>query len=285
MNAAVAGTPPRPGRVWIITPATRPERFTGALTSTADVVMADLEDSVAPADKPAARDTVPRFLDHDHAAGPLRGVRVNATTTRDGLADLLALAACPRRADVVLIPKVEAARDIEIAAAALDTATHAPHLWALIETPRALVNLANIVAAPRLGGLVFGSADYAATAGCGLDWDSLLHARATVVTAAAAAGLPTIDAPAFDLEDLDGLRRDAEAAKRLGFYGKGAVHPDHVPILHEVFTPTAEQIAHARAVVAAEAASGGGITRVDGHMVGPPFYAAAHALLTQVSQP
>ncbi|WP_309117471.1 CoA ester lyase [Saccharothrix sp.] len=283
MNTAACATP-RPGRVWIITPAIRHERFAAALTSTADVAMADLEDSVAPADKPAARDSVPRFLGQQPTAGPVRGVRINATTTRDGLADLLALAACPRRADVVLIPKVEAARDIEIAAAALDTATHTPHLWALIETPRALANLASIVAAPRLGGVVFGSADYAATVGCGLDWDALLHARATVVTAAAAAGLPAVDAPAFDLHDLDGLRREAQAAKKLGFYGKGAVHPGHVEILRRVFTPTDAQIAHARAVLAAEAASGGGITSVDGHMVGPPFFAAAHALLAEVDR-
>ncbi|MEU7480530.1 CoA ester lyase [Lentzea sp. NPDC042327] len=277
----------RPGRVWIITPAPRHERFAAALNSDAHVALADIEDSVAAADKQLARDTASRFVDHDTnrtsgGAEPLRGVRINAVTTRDGLADLLALAGWQRRADVVLIPKVEAARDIEIAAAVLDTDTHTPHLWALIETPRALADLPAIVAAPWLGGVVFGSADYAATLGCGLDWNSLLHARTTVVTVAAAAGKPAVDAPYFDLDDLDGLRREAENAKRLGFLGKGAVHPRQAEVLREVFAPSQAEIDHARAVVAAETASGGGITRVDGQMIGTPFFSAAHRLLAEV---
>jgi citrate lyase subunit beta/citryl-CoA lyase/(S)-citramalyl-CoA lyase len=284
--ARILRTPDQPGRVWIITPGSRPERFAAALDSAAHVALVDLEDSVAPADKHTARDTAPCFFDRDAEtpAAPLRGVRINASTTRDGLDDLITLSAWAHRADVVLIPKVEAARDIEIAAALLDTGTHTPHLWALIETPRALAALPDIVAAPRLGGVVFGSADYAATLGCGLDWDSLLYARTTVVTTAAAAGKPAVDAPSFDLDDVDGLRHEAEQAKRLGFYGKGAVHPRQAEILREVFTPTETEIAHARDVVAAEAVSGGGITRVGGQMVGPPFFAAAHALLTEVDR-
>ena len=278
------GTPPRPGRVWIITPATRPERFAAALASTADVALVDLEDSVAAADKQTARDTAPHLLDArvpdtPTPGRPLTGIRINAATTRDGLADLLALASWPRRADLVLLPKVEAARDIEVAAAVLDTPGHAPHLWALIETPRAVTALPSIMTAPRLGGVVFGSADYAAALGSRLTWFSLRHARCSVVTAAAAAGLPALDAPCFDLDDPSRLRREATLAKALGFYGKGAVHPQQIASLQEVFTPTEQEITQARAIAAAGRASGGGITSVDGHMVGAPFFAAAHTLL------
>jgi citrate lyase beta subunit len=287
MSGMPGTVPPQPGRVWIITPATRADRFISATTSTADVALADLEDSVAPADKQTARETASQFFDHtldQTEPSILRGLRVNSPTTRDGMADLLAVTEFPRRPDVVLIPKVESPRDIEIVAAVLDSPGHAPHVWALIETPRAVAALPSIMAAPRLGGVVFGSADYAASVGCGVDWQSLLHARATVILGAAAAGLHAVDAPCFDLDDLDGLRHEAEQAKQLGFYGKGAVHPRHVEILHEVFTPNAADIARARAIVAAGQNSGGGTTRIDGHMVGPPFYAAAQALLATMDR-
>lgn len=289
MTALTGGaTPPRPGRVWIITPATRPERFAAALASAADAALLDLEDSVAPADKQTARDTAAQLLDtvtpQALARGQLLGVRVNAASTRDGLADLLALASWRRRANLVLLPKVEAARDIELAAAVLDTPAHAPHLWALVETPRAVTALPAIVTAPRLGGVVFGSADYAAAIGCGLDWSSLRHARCSIVTTAAAAGLPALDAPCFNLDDPDRLHREARLAKKLGFYGKGAVHPRQTAPLQEVFTPTGQEIARARAVIAAGQVSGGGITRVDGQMVGAPFFAAARALLERVDR-
>lgn len=270
----------RPGRAWIITPGLRPSRFEAAQTSGAGVALVDLEDSVAMPDKQAARTQAQQFF---HRPAPCTlGVRMNAPTILEGTRDLVAMAAYTFKPDLILVPKTESARDIELVASVLDTEGYTPDIWALIETPRAFVKLPSIMKAPRLGGVVFGSADYAATVRCGLGWDALLYARCALVNSATAAGVPAIDAPAFDLSDLDGLRREAEKAKELGFYGKGAVHPSQVAVINDTFAPSDEEIARARAIVAAGQKSGNGITSVDGQMVGTPFFAAAQALVREV---
>ncbi|WP_175411841.1 CoA ester lyase [Streptomyces sp. TRM64462] len=271
----------RPGRAWIITPALRPRQFETAQTSGAGVALVDLEDSVAPADKQAARHAAQQFFDRPSTPCTL-GIRMNAPTTLEGARDLIAMAAYPVRPDLVLVPKTESARDIELVAGVLDAEGYTPDIWALIETPRAFDKLASITKAPRLGGVVFGSADYAATVRCGLTWQALLYARSALVNSAAAAGIPAIDAPAFDLNDLDALRREAEKAKEMGFYGKGAVHPRQAAVINDTFAPSEKEIARARAIVAAGQKSGSGITSVDGHMVGTPFFTAAQALVRDV---
>lgn len=272
----------RPGRVWIITPGLRPSRFEAAQTSGAGVALVDLEDSVAMADKQAARTQAQQFFDRPDAPSCTLGIRMNAPTTLEGARDLVAMAAYTVKPDLILVPKTESARDIELVASVLDTEGYTPGIWALIETPRAFDKLPSIVKAPRLGGVVFGSADYAATVRCGLGWEALLYARSALVNSATAAGIPAIDAPTFDLDDLDGLRREAEKAKELGFYGKGAVHPRQVAVIHDTFAPSEEEVARARAIVAAGQKSGNSITSVDGQMVGTPFFAAAQALVREV---
>ncbi|WP_030873493.1 HpcH/HpaI aldolase/citrate lyase family protein [Streptomyces sp. NRRL F-2747] len=273
----------RPGRAWIITPGLRTDRFETARSSGASVAVVDIEDSVALADKEAARTASEAFFTLPSAPCTL-GIRMNSLTTRDGIKDLVALAAYASRPDLIVVPKVESARDIELVAAALDADGYTPDIWALIETPRALNALPEITHAPRLGGVLFGSADYAASVRCGLDWDSLRYARSALINAATAANIPAIDAPTWEIDDPNALRRDAERAKELGFYGKGCVHPRHVKVIDDVFTPTVQEIAEARAIVAAADASGGSVTTVDGHMRGTPFFNAARALVAEADR-
>ncbi|MEH0590081.1 aldolase/citrate lyase family protein, partial [Streptomyces sp. B21-106] len=147
---------------------------------------------------------------------------------------------------IVLVPKVESARDIEVVAGALDTDQHAPVIYALIETPRAIDWLPTIVTADRLGGLLFGAADYAALTGCARTWEALLYARSAVANNAGTACIPAIDSPYFDVRDLEGLRREAERARALGFQGKGAVHPRRIPVITQAFTPSDDEIAAPR---------------------------------------
>ncbi|MGW5682304.1 HpcH/HpaI aldolase/citrate lyase family protein [Nonomuraea sp. NPDC003754] len=271
---------PRPGRAWIITPGLRLSRFQAARTCGAGVALVDLEDSVAMQDKQAARTEAQQFFNLPDPPCTL-GIRMNAPTTLEGTKDLVAMAAYAAKPDLILVPKTESARDIELVASVLDTGDYAPDIWALIETPRAFAKLGSIMKAPRLGGVVFGSADYAAAVHCGLGWQALLYARSALVNSASAAGVPAIDAPTFDLNDLDALQRDAEKAKELGFYGKGAVHPRQAAIINTTFAPSEDEIAHARAIVAAGQESGSGITSVDGQMVGTPFFKAAQALVRE----
>lgn len=104
---------------------------------------------------------------------------------------------------------------------------------ALIESPRAFNTLPSIMRAPRLGGVIFGSADYAASIRCSLSWDALHYARSALINAASAANVPAIDAPTWELNDPDTLRRDAERTKDMGFSGKGCVHPRHVQVIND----------------------------------------------------
>ncbi|QIP74722.1 CoA ester lyase [Streptomyces sp. VN1] len=273
----------RPGRAWIITPGLHTDRFASAQKAGAAVAVVDVEDSVALPDKQAARTASEAFFALPDPPCTL-GIRMNGLTTIEGIKDLVALTAYTARPDLIVVPKVEASRDIELVAAALDADGYTPDIWALIESPRAFDTLPEIMRAPRLGGVIFGSADYAASVRCGLGWDALRYARSALINAATAANVPAIDAPTWELDDPDALRRDAERAKELGFYGKGCVHPRHVQVINDVFMPTAEEIAQARAMVAAADASGGSVTTVDGQMRGTPFFNRARTLVAEADR-
>ncbi|MER6105635.1 CoA ester lyase [Streptomyces sp. NPDC001832] len=279
----MTSTSRRPGRAWIITPGLHGDRFASAQKSGAAVAIVDIEDSIALPDKQNARTASEAFF-----ALPdpqcTRGIRMNSLTTIDGIKDIVALAAYTARPDLIVVPKVESPRDIELVAAALDADSYTPDIWALIESPRAFDTLPTIMRAPRIGGVIFGSADYAASVRCSLGWDALHYARSALINAATAANIPAIDAPTWELDNPGILRRDAERAKELGFYGKGCVHPRHVQVINDVFTPTAEEITQARAVVAASDASGGTVTTVDGQMRGTPFFNAARALVAEADR-
>ncbi|MDW8478347.1 CoA ester lyase [Streptomyces scabiei] len=273
----------QPVRAWLITPALQPDRFEKAKSYGADVALADLEDSVAPAHKATARAVAARFLHPAASGGPVLGLRVNAPITADGIRDLAAITSYPHQPGIILVPKTEAPRDIELVAGALDTSEHTPLIYALIETPRAIDQLHAIVTADRLGGLLFGAADYAALTGCARTWEALLYARSAVVNSAGTAGLPAVDSPYFDVADLDGLQREAERARALGFQGKGAVHPRQVPVITRAFTPSEEEVTAARALVTADRETQAAVTTIDGQMVGPPLVAAARAVVDRAA--
>ncbi|MFE7927549.1 HpcH/HpaI aldolase/citrate lyase family protein [Streptomyces sp. NPDC057456] len=279
----MSGPARQPTRAWLITPALTAERFEKAKAAGADVALADLEDSVAPPHKAAARTTAERFLRTKGSGGPVLGLRVNSPVTADGVRDLAAITAYTHQPHLVLVPKVESARDIEIVAGVLDTSEHTPVIYALIETPRAIDRLPAIVTAGRLGGLLFGAADYAALTGCARTWEALLYARSAVANSAGTASVPAIDSPYFDVQDLDGLQQEAERARALGFQGKGAVHPRQVPVITRAFTPSDDEVAAAQAVAAASRETQAAVTTIGGQMVGPPLVAAARAVLDQAA--
>lgn len=248
----------------------------------ADVALLDLEDSVPWSGKAAARAAVLAFLTRPIRPGDgwpaALGLRVNPLGTEHGLRDLLGLVEAGGSPAVLVVPKVEAARDIELVAQILGATSERCRIWALIETPRAVRDLSSILRARDLAGVLFGAADYAAAAGCRLTSRALSYPRAALAAGAAAAGLPAIDSPFFDLRDSEGLRRETEDAVEFGFVGKVAVHPRQLPEIRSVLQPSLRDLETARAVVRAAGVAGGAITTVEGHMVGPPMVAAARAL-------
>lgn len=266
-------------RSMLCTPAIADDRYTSCHRSGADVCLVDLEDSVPEPRKEEARCKAQAFF----TGAPVRcAIRINALTEADGMRDLLALRRYAVKPAIVLIPKVESRRDVEIVEHVLSPECPRVELLAVIETPRGLDRLDEIVAAsPRLRAVIFGAADYATALGTGLAWEPLSYARAKLVNAARAADIYAIDAPTFDLADLTLLRDDAIRAQVLGFSGKVALHPTHVPVLNDIFSPDAAQLEHARRIVVAAQRSGQGITTVDGSMIGRPFFEASRRLLDE----
>jgi citrate lyase beta subunit len=268
-------------RSLLSTPATAVKRYPNSHRSGADIAMVDLEDSVPPQRKEEARSCAVEFF--TDPAGPARlAIRVNGVGEPDGLRDLLALRHYPAKPALVLIPKVESARDVEIVEQALAPTCPHTEFFAVVETPRGLEHAASIAAAsPRLRALVFGSADYAFAVGARLTWDALAYARSAVVNSARAAGIEVMDAPYFLATDAEGLRREALAARDLGFSGKIAVHPRQIPVINEVFSPEAAMLDRARKIVAAGPETGNGVAMVDGVMVGAPFFEASQRLIEE----
>ncbi|HET9380811.1 MAG TPA: CoA ester lyase [Streptomyces sp.] len=233
--ARASGVPVGPA--WIIAPAAGRGAFETARTHQADVALVDLEDSLAHDLKQAGRERAEQIFAGPTAGPGALGIRINPLTGADAVRDLMALDRCAAKPDVILVPKVESARDVEVVAGCLDGAGYAPRIYALLETPKGVEKASSIVKAKRLAGLFFGAGDYAKCLGCDLDWSSLLYARSRVVACAAEAGLPALDAPFFDTEDLAGLRQEAERGRALGFSGKMAVHPRQLPVITTVFRP------------------------------------------------
>jgi len=250
----------------LFVPGNRPERFAKALASGADMVCIDLEDAVPAGDKIAARSAAMAALGSARVA-----IRINALTTRAGLADLLALAEAPVRPALMLLPMVENAGEIAIARAVI--ADEAVALVPLIETVRGLDKVGEIAADPAVAMLMLGGADLSAQLGVTLSWEPLLLARQKIVMVAAGAGKTAIDVPFIHLDDRDGLAEETRRAKALGFTAKAAIHPAQIDTIHQVMRPSAEEIAEAHEAQAAFAVSGGAAVRFRGKMLEAPVMA------------
>ncbi len=271
-----------PGRSQLFTPATKPERFAKAAGVGADALIIDLEDSVAPQDKGAARSNALAYIPHHREASTLVALRVNASSTRAGIDDLVALLDSEADPDFLVLPKIEAAADVILVDRLLAAAGKHAALVALIESARALAALKDIVAAsPRLAGLMFGAADMAADLGADVGWEPLAGARMGIVAAAALHALPVVDTPFFRIGDDAGLRKEAEAARAYGFAGKAAIHPSQVATVNAVFTPDAAAVDHARAVLAANRK---GVGTVDGAMIDEAVARKARRTLAAAGQ-
>jgi (S)-citramalyl-CoA lyase len=257
----------------LFVPGNRPERFENALASDADLVVIDLEDAVGPADKNSARDAAMAAI-----GSPRLGIRINGLRTKQGLADLLALANTDRRPPYIMIPMVEAVAEIEIAHAILGPDVG---LLPLIETVKGLGVAQAVAASPGISGIMLGGADFAGELGVAMSWDALYAARSAIVMACAAARVPSVDVPWLDLDNLDGLAADVARVKAMGFTAKSVVHPKHVAVVHHVMRPTADEIAEACEAEAAYAAAGQSAVRFNGKMLEAPVMARYRRILAQ----
>ncbi|HEX8757326.1 MAG TPA: CoA ester lyase [Steroidobacteraceae bacterium] len=258
----------------LFVPGSRPDRFGKALSSGADAVCIDLEDGVADAAKAEARAAALEAL----ADRPPRVcLRINGLRTRTGLQDLVELASRGHRPELLLVPKVESAVDVEIVSAVSGLSCIVP----LIETPRGLAAAAEIAAAPAVAAMMFGGGDFAAELGVRVEWEPLRTARGLFILACAQAGKLAIDVPYLALEDPAGLAAEAKAAKAIGFGAKAAIHPAQVAPIHAVLRPTEAEIAEAEEAQRAFEAAGGGAIRFKGRLLDEPIMRRYRRILAQ----
>lgn len=255
-----------------------------ALEAGADAVVFDLEDSVAPTEKETARATVGRVTE-DLGPGAVSSIHVRINNVGGGydLSDLTSAATVGLGA--LRLPKCESAADVVAVADWLDSweqdrgRSPAVRLYPTIESARGVQASFEIASASdRVAALVFGPADFAASIGLfDPPFEAMLLARSTLVLASAASGIGRpVDGAYLHVKDLEGLRVESRRSRHLGFGGKSAIHPDQVPVLHEVFTPTADEVEAAEKIIEAGEL---GDDVAGGRYVDPPVLAQAEALI------
>ncbi|MGI5222909.1 HpcH/HpaI aldolase/citrate lyase family protein [Nocardia sp. CA-290969] len=263
------------GPAWLFCPADRPERYRKA-ADTADVVILDLEDGVAPADKPAAR----KALTETPLDPATTVVRVNPVGTPDHELDLQALRDTDYK--LVMLPKTESAEQV--------TGLRDYAVFALIESPAGALAIERIAAAPNTLGVMCGVEDLVAAMGGtgtrrpdGSYRDVALHLRNTGLLAAKAHRRLALDMVYLNIRDLDGLRAEAEDAVAVGFEIKVAIHPSQIPVIRAAYAPSQEEVTWARGVLAA-APNHRGVFTYEGRMVDAPLLRHAEQILRRAGE-
>jgi citrate lyase subunit beta / citryl-CoA lyase len=300
----MATATPRARRAELATPASSEKMCEKAARSGADLVFLDLEDACAPIAKEGARATAVAALTGQDWGRTVRAVRINGLETPWCHGDIIEVVTGARGAlDVLIVPKARSARDVwwvDVLLTQLETKLGLRRrigLEVLVEESEGLANAVEIAkASDRLEAIIFGAGDLSASQRARVDGnfdpagdypgDFWHFARFQVVTAARAAGIDAIDAPYPAYQDPDGYRRSATQASLLGFDGKWAIHPGQVPIAHEVFSPTEDEIADAKASIEAyrqaESEGVGAIGR-DGKLVDAAHMRLAENILYKAS--
>ncbi len=273
-------------RSWLFVPADSEKKIAKALDSDADAIIFDLEDSVAPGEKAAARAILKDLP--TRSGGPLWWVRINPLGSEHHKDDLEIIGS----GDVhgIVLPKAESGADItQLAHRTGNIPIHA----IVTETAASLFGLLSY-RDPKspLVAMSWGAEDLSTALGAASKYDeggklsfTYRLARSLCLAGAAAAGVQPVDGVYADFRDENGLLKETAAAAHEGFTGKLALHPAQVPIINAAFTPSARDVAHANAIVAAfEAQPGAGVLSVDGKMVDRPHLVQARRILERASQ-
>ena len=259
-------------------PGNQPKLFLNAAIHRGDGLILDLEDSVAPANKDAARILVRNALRSLDFMGAERMVRINQLPM--GIDDLNEI--IPQQPNLILIPKVETASQLQEIDETVDTILNGNqeakdvYYMPILESARGILNAYEIATASKRNvALAIGLEDYTADIGTQRtnDGKESFFARSMLVNAARAAGIQAIDTVYSDVTDMDGLRKSVLEAKSLGFDGKGCIHPRQIRVIHEAFAPETKEIEKAKKIVLAfeEAEKNGiGVVSLGSKMIDPP---------------
>lgn len=283
----------RPRRSVLYVPASNERALAKAAALACDTIIFDLEDAVAPKDKAHARNRLGEVLGTFPRTRHEIVVRVNPLDGEWGREDLLAVR--DWKPDCILLPKIESPRDVLEANEALEEEESKPRpsLWAMIETPKSLLNVGAIAElgrdrGARLSCLVAGTNDLAKDAGVTLTSDRryLVPWLMQMVLAARAGGLDVLDGVCNDFHDLGAFSRECEEAAIMGFSGKTLIHPAQIEPANRAFSPSMRALAEARRIVEAFSLaenSGKGVISLDGRMIERLHLAAAEGLLAKAA--
>jgi citrate lyase subunit beta/citryl-CoA lyase len=282
-------------RSFLFVPADSERKLVKGPMSGADGLILDLEDSIATDRKTVARDMALAYLrSSSRSGGPKLYVRVNALDTGLTLSDLASV--MQGKPDGIVFPKCVGQRDLDLLANYLDALEaregiekgSTKILTIATESAAAVLALTAATAKhPRLMGHSWGGEDLMADLGAlakgpapGVYDDTFKLARTINLMASVAAGVTAYDTVYPDIKNVEGLRAEAQDARRMGYGGKIAIHPDQVAIIHEVFTPSAQEVDWAKRVVATfESNPGAGVLTLDGKMLDKPHLVLARRLL------
>lgn len=270
----------RPYRSVLYIPGSKPRALEKAKTLPVDAVIFDLEDAVSVDEKPNARATLAQALEAGGFGARMKIVRINGLDTEWGRED--AIAAAKMDCDAILLPKVNAPADLD----ALAEITGDIPLWAMMETPRGMLNAAAIAAHPGLQGMVMGTNDLAKELQTRYRPDRLpmMAGLGLCLLAAKAEGLVIVDGVYNAFKDVEGLAAECAQGRDMGFDGKTLIHPAQVEVANAAFAPTEREIDTSRRQIAAfeEAqAAGQGVAVVDGKIVENLHVATAREILAK----
>lgn len=257
----------RPYRSVLYIPGSKDRALEKARNLPVDAIIFDLEDAVAIDEKENARGTLKAALDQGGYGARVKIVRINALDTAWGADDARAVA--DMDADAVLLPKVDSAADVDALAALIPGDLP---IWAMMETPRGMLNAAEIAAHPRMAGFVMGTNDLAKEVQSRFRADRLpmIASLSLCLLAARAEGLVIVDGVYNAFKDGEGLQAECDQGRDMGFDGKTLIHPAQVDITNNAFAPSEAEIDLARRQIAAfeeTEAAGGGVAVVDGKIV------------------
>ena len=275
--------PPR--RSMLFVPALRPDRFSKAIATGADIVIVDWEDAVVPDRKAEARELTGTFFGDPTDRPVLRYLRINSPRLPDGLRDLEALFEMEHLPDGIMVPKVESPEEVRWITEILQPYRQDIELFPTVETAKGVRAVAEVALASDATTILgFGAVDLVAETGSDLSWDSLLYTRSQVVLAATEARIEALDTVWIEIDDQAGLEDESRRARAIGFTGKAAIHPSQVAPINAAFSPSDAEVDLARRIVEAAEGDFSGALQIDGKMIDEPVIIAARRTMARAER-
>jgi citrate lyase subunit beta/citryl-CoA lyase len=275
-------------RSLLFVPGADARKFEKARQAGADTILFDLEDAVPPEHKARAREQVAQAIGGGGFGDAELAVRINAPSTPYFEADLTASLAAGAAA--ILLPKAEEVDVVRDVVGRVRARDPAPALLLLVESARGVTRAAELAAVDGVAALCFGHADFALDMGlpeADPAAGAVLHARCAIAIAAKAAGVTPIDNICLAVKDTRAFEEDTACGVRLGYEGKLCIHPEQVPIANALYTPTPDQVAYARRLLAGweqAQAEGRGVFTLDGKMIDAPLVALQRRVLASAER-